>query len=200
MGAKATLYRGMAGALRALDQRGVRLRYPYPDRLMLEQRILPAIAGRDDMKRILMVGCGWYTHYYPGLLGDDAEVTTLEIDPAKRAFGARRHIVANLTELDAHFGPGELDAVLCNGVLGWGLNDHDDIERAFGASVTALRGGGLLLLGWNDKAPYNRVSPADISALQGLEAVTVPGLEAHRVIALPRNQHCFQAFTRPQSN
>ncbi|MFC0266697.1 hypothetical protein [Kushneria aurantia] len=39
------------------------------------------------MKRILMVGCEWYTHYYPGLLNDDAEVTTLEVDPAKRAFG-----------------------------------------------------------------------------------------------------------------
>lgn len=196
MALKTSLYQGLAFGLQGLERRGIRLRYPYADRLMLEQRILPAIASDETLRRVLMVGCAWYTLYYPGLL-TQAEVTTLEIDPAKRAFGGDRHIVGNLTEVESHIAPESLDAVLCNGVLGWGLNSEADAERAFAACATCLRPGGLLLLGWNDKAPYNRVPPEKIPALQGLEAVNVPGLEAHRVIALPRNQHCFQAFVRP---
>ncbi|WP_457807584.1 class I SAM-dependent methyltransferase [Kushneria sp. EE4] len=193
---KASLYGWTATTLRTLDHHGVRLRYPYRDRIMFENAILPALANDDSIRRVLMVGCGWYTHHYPSLLGD-AEVTTIDLDAAKRPFGGDSHIVGNLTALGDYIPHGALDAVLCNGVLGWGLNEQADVDKAFNACVDCLRPGGLLLLGWNDRAPYNRVGPADIPAISNLEPISVPGLDAHRVVALPRNQHCFQAFRKP---
>ncbi|ART63848.1 methyltransferase domain-containing protein [Kushneria marisflavi] len=196
---KAALYGWTATTLRTLDHHGVRLRYPYRDRIMFENHILPAIAGDDSIRRVLMVGCGWYTHHYPSLLGD-TEVTTIDLDAAKRPFGGDSHIVGNLTMLGDHIPDEGLDAVLCNGVLGWGLNELADVEQAFTACIDCLRPGGLLLLGWNDHPPYNRVSPEDIPAFAQLEPVRVPGLDAHRVVALPRNQHCFQAFRKPFSD
>lgn len=193
---KASLYGWTATTLRTLDHHGVRLRYPYRDRIMFENAILPALANDASIRRVLMVGCGWYTHHYPSLLGE-AEVTTIDLDAAKRPFGGDSHIVGNLTALGDHIPHGALDAVLCNGVLGWGLNEQADVDKAFNACVDCLRPGGLLLLGWNDRAPYNRVGPADIPAISNLEPISVPGLDAHRVVALPRNQHCFQAFRKP---
>ncbi|GHC29274.1 methyltransferase type 11 [Kushneria pakistanensis] len=196
---KAALYGWTATTLRTLDHHGVRLRYPYRDRIMFENAILPALARDESIQRVLLVGCGWYTHHYPALLGE-TEVTTIDLDAAKRPFGGDQHIVGNLTALGNHMPRACLDAVLCNGVLGWGLNEHDDVEQAFGACVDCLRPGGLLLLGWNDQPPYNRVAPEDIPAFARLEPVRVPGLDAHRIVALPRNQHCFQAFRKPLSD
>lgn len=193
---KASFYRVVARTLGALDKRGPVLRYPYPDRRMLEDTVLPSLARESAGGRVLLVGCAWYTRHYPGLLGG-TEVLTMEIDPAKAAFGGTQHLVANMADIASHIAPESLDAIVCNGVLGWGLDAPADVESAFSGAVGCLRPGGLILLGWNDVAPRNAYPPARIAALAALETVIVPGLDAHRVVASARNQHCYQAFRKP---
>ena len=78
------------------------------------------------------------------------------------------------------------------------FRDWDDIEAAFSAVATCLRPGGHLLLGWNDIPPYNAVPPEAVTALEALHPGTIPGLDQHSVIALERNQHCYQAFRKPE--
>ncbi|WP_162617971.1 class I SAM-dependent methyltransferase [Salinicola halophilus] len=196
MPAKAELYRTAARVLNTLDRTGWILRYRYGDRRLLEDVILPSLDRDPAVTSVLLVGCAWYTRHYPRLL-PRTHVVTMEIDPAKAPFGGERHLVANMVDIEDHVAPGSLDAVVCNGVLGWGLDDADAVEAAFAGAVTCLKPQGLFLLGWNDVVPRNGCAPHSIAALDGLEAVPVPGLGAHSLVALERNQHCYQAWRKP---
>ena len=54
------------------------------------------------------------------------------IDPAgwRRRWGARRHIVDRLERLQDHVPDAYFDAIVCNGVLCWGLDRLPDAEDA----------------------------------------------------------------------
>ncbi|WP_251975974.1 methyltransferase domain-containing protein [Salinicola avicenniae] len=198
MTAKAGLYRTAARLLGTIDHSGWVLRYRYGDRRLLEDVVLPALDRDPHVATVLLVGCAWYTRHYPTLL-PATDVVTMEIDPAKSAFGGDRHIVANMADIAAHLAPESLDAVVCNGVLGWGLDERALIESAFAGAAACLKPGGLLLLGWNDIAPRNSCPPHEIDALEALDAVDIPGLGTHSLIALERNQHCYQAWRKPMT-
>ena len=105
-----------------------------PDRTLLERHILPAYARREDVRRVLFVGCARYTAHY-GRLFDHAEYWTMDAVPRNRRWGAPRHIRDRLERLDRHVTPGYFDLIVCNGVLGWGLNRRDDAESAFNAAT-----------------------------------------------------------------
>jgi len=126
----------------------------FRDRRILERTILPYISSRDDLQKILFVGCHWYTRRYNALFAN-REYVTLDIDPKQARHGARHHIVDSMENLDSHFVPGTLDAIVCNGVVGWGLDDRAAIERSFSAAHSCLRIGGLLVVGWNDTPKHS---------------------------------------------
>ena len=196
MPGKAGFYRTTARLLGAIDRRGLVLRYRYGDRRLLEECVLPALDADPAVADVLLVGCAWYTRHYPALL-PSAAVITMEIDPAKAVFGGAHHIVADMAHVDAHIAPASLDAVICNGVLGWGLDHPAAIEAAFTGASRCLRLGGLFLLGWNDIAPRNACPPDTIAALDGLATADIPGLRTHSVVAQARNRHCYQAWRKP---
>ena len=108
------------GVILARNALGLPNRMRTPDRDALEQVILPAYAARPDIKAVLFVGCAWYTHHYKSML-PGREYWTIDPDPWKKRFGARRHIVAGLESVDAHIAASRLDLIICNGVFGWGL-------------------------------------------------------------------------------
>jgi SAM-dependent methyltransferase len=73
-------------------------------------------------------------------------------------------------EIDTLFLDITFDAVVCNGVLGYGVDAPEQQRRALGAMAAILRPDALLLLGWNtDKiddpvgaglaAPWFRTAP-----------------------------------------
>jgi SAM-dependent methyltransferase len=129
-----------------------------PDRRVLEGQILPWLAAEPWIASVLFVGCDWYTVHY-GRMFAAKEYWTIEMDPARARYGASgRHVVGPLQDLDRRFGPDRFGAIVCNGVLGWGLNDREEAERAFAACVSCLAPGGLLVLGIND-VPEKRVYP-----------------------------------------
>lgn len=188
------LLRSAAGCLRALGGGAARRR--TPDRRLLEERILPALAARADVRRVLFVGCAPYTRHYEATFRH-AEYWTIEPSPRRRRWGARRHIVDRLEHLGRHVAPASFDAIVCNGVLGWGLDRADAAEAAFAACRAALRPGGLLVLGWNDVRPRNRVVPAALRALAELEPVALAGVGGPQVRVDGPHRHVFEFYRRP---
>jgi SAM-dependent methyltransferase len=125
-----------------------------PDRTVLTGTIFPALRGAGLLgggAQVLWIGCRRYTAgYYPELEAGGAVCRTLELDPAAARFGnGARHTVGSLTELGKHFAPGSLDLILCNGILGWGVDSPADQQQAFREMAAALASGGWLLNGWN---------------------------------------------------
>ena len=189
------------GLLRSLTRAGRRsLGLPSQpsteDRRVLEQVILPQYARRSDIARILFVGCAAYTQQYGRLFGD-REYWTIDPVARRRRYGSERHIVDTLQNLGRHVAPGYFDLIVCNGVLGWGLNARADADAALAACFEHLRHGGELLLGWNDIAPRNRVVPEDIPAMTRFRAGEFgPASVARWKIEAP-NRHVFDFYRKP---
>ena len=166
------------------------------DRDTLEQVILPAYAARSDIRTVLFVGCAWYTRHYEKMLPGRV-YRTIDPDPWKKRFGARRHIVAGLESLGGHVAPGSLDLIICNGVFGWGLDDRADCERAFGACFDALRSAGELVIGWNDVPEHRPLELASLQSLARFRPVLFEPLGSTQYLANPENRHVFNFYAKP---
>src|SRR5262249_47037652 len=94
---------------------GIDLYLRSDDRRVLETIIFPYFADQFDFKKILFVGCGWYTRGYRKFFRDK-NFWTLDIDPAKRRYGAKSHIIDSLANIGRYFRDNELDLIVCNGV------------------------------------------------------------------------------------
>jgi hypothetical protein len=167
------------------------------DRRILEGKILPWLAGQETCRRVLFVGCDWYTRHYERLF-ESREYWTIEKDPARRKWGGERHVSDSVTNLRAHFGPGSLDAIVMNGVLGWGLNEVDEAEEGLGACATCLDAGGYLVIGWNDIPEKRVLAPSESRALRLLEPCACPPLGATRHRVPGRAGHTYEFFRKPR--
>jgi len=181
----------------ARHARGQPARIRSPDRDLLEQRLLPAFGRDPDIRRVLFVGCATYTQHYPSML-PAAEHWTLDADPLRRRYGISRHIIAPLQHLTPDATGGLLDLIVCNGVLGWGLDSPDNAQSAMDACRQTLRSGGYLLLGWNDVFPRNRVKPEQIPALASFEHADYDGFAA-RIRVRSANRHVYDLYRAPGS-
>ena len=166
------------------------------DRDTLEQVILPAYAARADIKTVLFVGCAWYTRHYEKMLPGRV-YWTIDPDPWKKRFGARRHIIAGLESLDAHIAPASLDLIICNGVFGWGLDDRAACERAFDGCFDALRPAGELIIGWNDVLEHRPLELASLRSLARFLPLTFEALGSTQHLANPENRHVYNFYAKP---
>jgi SAM-dependent methyltransferase len=177
--------------------RHIRGRLPPHDRYLLEQIIFPRLLSRADLRRILFVGCAHYTRHYPAAFAD-RELVTLDVDPAQARYGAATHIVDSLANLDVDVAPASLDAAICNGVIGWGLDDPDEIEQALAQCFRCLRPGGLLIVGWNDVEPHRPPVPlGQIESIREFEPVVFPPFPAPTYPTLTDLRHVFSFYARP---
>jgi hypothetical protein len=184
------------GVILVRNALGLPNRMPTADRDTLERVIIPAYAARADIARVLFVGCAWYTRHYEGMF-PGRDYTTIDPDPWKRRFGARRHIVAGLEALDGRVAAGSLDLILCNGVFGWGLDGRADCERAFGACFDALRPKGELVIGWNDVAEHRPLELKTLDSLARFAPLRFEPLGAARYLANPDNGHVYDFYVKP---
>ena len=173
-----------------------RLHHLVHDRYLLEEVIFPALRSRPDMQRVLFVGTERYTASYPALFAD-RQFATLDIDPVKARYGAKHHVVDTFANVGAHFDEGSLDAVICNGVIGWGLDRAEDIDWAMRQSFVCLRPRGILILGWNDM-PHSRPVPFDeIEGIGSFEPLIFPPFPSPTYPTLGAMRHVFSFYTRP---
>jgi len=115
-------------------------------RLCLEGEILPWL--RDRCGSVLFVGTASYTWHYETLFAADG-YATLDIADGAAVWGARRHIVAPVQELTRHHPAGFFDAVVLNGVLGFGIDTPQQMRCTFEELRRALPPQGVLVVGWN---------------------------------------------------
>lgn len=119
---------------------------PKKSRRYLEEEWLPLLGQHAP---VLDIGKASYTEHYPQLIGAAAYVSV------DREESKRPELVADATA------PGfvalararypEYGAVIFNGLIGYGIDSLEAIERALGAFWQLLRGGGHLLVGWNER-------------------------------------------------
>ena len=180
---------------------GRKAKHRARDRRLLDDVILPKLAANSRYARVLFVGCDWYTEHVEDLfVSKGREYTTIEIDPNRAHHGAGKHIVGGLGDLGRHFEPESLDLIVCNGVIGWGLDDPAEIERSVAACVLALSPGALLLLGWDDVPEKLPIPIEQIQSLRSLERGTPRGFESPLIETHTYARHTFGFFMKPQAS
>lgn len=138
-------------------------RYTPPDRRLLRDEILPVLAADASNQRILSVGVAWYTKDYAKSFSSKS-FTTLDLDPARASFGGAPHVVGDVRDLERHFHAFDpFDVILLNGVIGYGLDRADDVDRALRACAACLRSNGTLVIGVNEEKPTH-VDPFSVPA------------------------------------
>lgn len=127
----------------------------FSDRRYMVESILPALAS-SKMQRVLFVGCREYTARYGKQLTRAAiDYWTTDIDPVMAIWGEKdHHIVCDIGNIDKICPAESFDAVLLNGVIGNGLDEESEMNRAVTAIERILRPTGILLIGWNSEKGY----------------------------------------------
>ena len=160
--------------------------YAPPDRRVLVRDILGELAKDPAVKKVLFVGVQWYTESYPAIF-TSASKTFATIDPSAGVakFGGDPHVVGQVQDLAASF-PGEVfDAIVMSGVIGFGLDDPKEVDRALAACDAALAPGGFLVLGINEQKPTH-VDPNASPAAASFEEKPFGALARSRIdVALP---------------
>lgn len=169
------------------------------DRRLLERTILPAIAKMANCKRVLFVGCEYYTRPYARLFRH-LEFWTIDVDAKRARYGSRNHVVGTVERLEQHFAEGYFDVIICNGVFGWGLNTREAAEAAFGACYRCLSERGLFVLGWDDFPRWRPFPPSECESLTRFEPHRFGplGTEEHRTDTPYR--HVFSFFQKPSGH
>jgi SAM-dependent methyltransferase len=126
----------------------------FPDRAIFLEALFPALrqtSALSNNSKVLWIGCRPYTKLYYKLIEQKgAECWSVDIDPDMQPFGrSGRHITGDMLELRQLFPANYFDAVLCNGVLGYGVDTPTDQLKAFEAMATVTKPDGWLLIGWN---------------------------------------------------
>src|SRR3954447_6908983 len=165
------------------------------DRRVLEDTILPAIADSPDVNDVLFIGCDYYTRGYRNVFAH-CNYWTIEIDPLKSKFGARQHIADSAENLCLHFKPGTFDIILCNGVIGWGLDTRDGIERMLESCWCCLRERGVLLIGWNDVPEHAPVALSDLQSLRKFHPYVFPALGVNELETDTDLRHTYNFYTK----
>ncbi len=117
-------------------------------------------------------------------------------DPAAARHGAQQHVIAPLEELDRHFPPGHFDLIVCNGVYGWGLDRHDQLEAAFAQCHSRLKDDGHLFFGWDDIPQRAPVDLDTVSSRGLLRQYTFPPLGTWRYLTDTPYRHTFDFYRK----
>jgi len=146
-----------------------------PDRVLLVDAILPALGGEGG--RVLFVGVRAYTQGYPAILeAGGGECWTLDRDPRAERYGVgERHVTADVRCVGEVWPAARFNAVVGNGLFGFGLNTRSQQADALAAMAVVLRVGGRLVLGWNTSRASERA----------VESLTTPLFDARPLNGLP---------------
>lgn len=170
---------------------------PYHDRYILEQKIIPFFIAQKEFAKVLFVGCGSYTKHYEKWFSKK-EYWTIDINPMKKFYGAKKHITGSMSDLNLYFQENDLDLILCNGVFGWGLNEKKDVEDAFLGCYQSLRQGGVLVVGWDD-VPEKKPFPLETcESLNRFQSYFFPPLSTsqYRNVADKSEKHVFNFYVK----
>ena len=163
-----------------------------PDRRYMEEILLPGFA-RLNPSHVLSVGTQPYLHHYGRYFPSNrCEFWTIDIEPELAQFGSPgHHITASVIDVDQHFKPAYFDAILLNGIFGWGVNQPDDQTKTLINLRKIIRPGGVLLIGWNDDLMKDVV--VAMAAAHGFKYANPMGLPNRK--QFPGGTHIYDLFT-----
>ncbi|WP_017651398.1 hypothetical protein [Fortiea contorta] len=188
---------GFYNVIKLLRFKNYGLRLDSPDRLILENTIIPYFISENKLSRVLFVGCGWYTKSYSSLFKNQ-EYWTIEIDPNKKIYGSKNHIIDGLQNLGKYIENDFFDLIIYNGVFGWGINSREDTEESFKQCFNCLRQGGILVFGWND-VPEHKPFPVlqECQALKKFAPYFFPPLQTTEYLTPATMSHTFNFYIKP---
>lgn len=163
--------------------------YQPPDRKMMEDEILPALAADANVKTVLFVGVKWYNAHHPAMFTKVGKTfATIDPDPEQSVHGGKPHAVAFVQDLEKHFEGMTFDAIVISGVIGWGINDIPELDRTLKVFSRVMSKGGWLVFGLNPLTK-NHVEPGDAPASADFEPAVLGALGKSRVdVPLPFKQ------------
>ena len=164
------------------------------DRKVLETVILPSIA--KDRHRILFVGCDFYTAHYRSFFRRN-DYHTIDFDPGKRKYGSRQHTVGSALELPKFYKAGFFDAVIFNGIFGYGIHELADAETAIAACKAVLKPDGALVVGWNDQPDIRAIFDHCSELRIGLEPHVFEPLGVAQTEPLDSGRHVYSFYIKP---
>jgi hypothetical protein len=176
---------------------GARPRLGTDDRRVLEERIFPALYKDTAIRRILFVGVSEHTRWYPNVFRTRPGLVFETADPREDAaeFGAgRNHWRERFEDLRGQSSP--YDVIVLNGVFEYGTDRPDEKSGSLVAARELLVPGGLLVIGYRDRAPDPDIDLAMV-AKAGFEPAPIPGLGTSRHATEHPNGHTYAAFRTP---
>lgn len=163
-----------------------------PDRRYLHDSIVPSLA-RAGVRSVLFVGTRSYSQKVVDALSRAGlEIWTNDIDPEAEKFGVPgRHITTDIRHMQPDALPIRPDAVILNGVLGYGVDNAEGCAQTLGTLATLLESSGLLVIGWNvDRSP----DPTDMALVSGFEAYPLVGGQTS--VKFANSFHRYDFFRR----
>lgn len=188
----------LLGWLAIVKVRGLSLHLNFLDRYVLEDTIIPYFVERQEFQRVLFIGSDWYTKPYNRYFRSK-EYWTIEIDPVKKKYGAKKHVVGSLLNLSEHFTSNYFDLIIYNGVFGYGIDTREATETSFQQCFQCLRSGGILVFGWNDILEFQAFSALEqCQSLQQFKPyVFSPLTTTQYLVADSPNRHRFNFYLKP---
>ena len=175
---------------------GIPARFHSPARKVLENTILPFYASQENLSKVLFVGCDWYTIHYRKFFKETTEYWTIDPEPKQKRYGAKNHIVDFVENLHQHFDKEYFDIIICNGVLGFGLNQRDPAERSFDSCYACLRQGGKFVIGRDDTSGFLSFSVEELSSMQKFTAYKFPPLATEHYSLKPQFEYLYSFYVK----
>ncbi|WP_307219643.1 bifunctional 2-polyprenyl-6-hydroxyphenol methylase/3-demethylubiquinol 3-O-methyltransferase UbiG [Microbacterium sp. SORGH_AS_0888] len=169
-----------------------RWRLATPDRVVLEDVIIPGVLAAGEVDHVLDIGVAWYTRNYPRLFRG-IDYWSVDVDPAEAEHRRAHHHTLSATKLTDVFAHDTFDLVLCNGVIGWGLNRPEQVALGLDACAAVLRPGGWLVVGWND-VPGHRVEGLEEMLAARFDHAELPVLGADHYLTDTHYRHRYDFF------
>ncbi|MCC9656908.1 class I SAM-dependent methyltransferase [Rhodopirellula halodulae] len=167
-----------------------------PDRVYLREVMLPAMAAADAAD-VLLVGTRRYTRRYPNQFHlSRTQVWTMDVEPSVARFGnGQWHRTGDICRVNQVFENQRFDLIHLNGVLGFGVNDSEQIQGMVDACHEALRPNGYVMIGWDaDRTEDPTHDPGIASRFEHADYMGLPA--RHRVTGMDGHDHVFDWFRR----
>lgn len=181
--------------LKILPLFGIYNKNQAEDRILLEKTIIPYFINKENYHRIIFIGVAWYTMEYNKFF-KKKEFWTIDCDPKMKIYGAKRHIVDSMENMDKYFAANSVDLIICNGVFGWGLNDPRGVEKAFKICFDLIRESGIFIIGWNDVPDHRPIPLEDCKALSLFNPLVFEPLGVQTILCTSPNRHTYSFYIK----
>lgn len=124
------------------------------DRRFLENQIFDSINKKfGQSATILFVGLDRYNWHYPRML--KGKFYSIDLNPRNKRYGRKNlHTIGSATQLSLYYPSEKFDVVICNGLIGYGVDDLRIFDEMLKECSAVLKTGGSLIIGYNNTPEF----------------------------------------------